>query len=161
MKIKAAILVVSDRVSRGVEQDRSGRAAAEALSDIADVNEMLVVPDDFDRIAKALRDWSDSGTDLILTVGGTSLGPRDVTPEATRSVLDREAPGISTALLVRGIECAPRAMLSRGTAGMRGRTLIVNLPGSPHLVRDYMRFLQAVVPQALEVISGTPEKFDE
>lgn len=161
MKIKAAILVTSDRISRGTEQDRSGPAAAEALSEIAQVVEIRVVPDDLERIVESLREWCDQGIDLILTVGGTGLGPRDVTPEATRSILEREAPGISTALLVHGLASTPRAMLSRASAGVRDKTLIVNLPGSTRAVEDSVRHLVAVLPHALEVMSGRPEEYAE
>lgn len=161
MMIRAAILVTSDRISEGVEQDRSGRAAADALAGVAEVVELRVVPDDFERIAESLRQWSDSGVDLILTIGGTGLGPRDVTPEATRSVLAREAPGISTALLVRGLRATARAMLSRAAAGVRGNTLIVNLPGSTSAVRESLECLLPALPHALEVIRGQPEPYTQ
>jgi molybdenum cofactor synthesis domain-containing protein len=159
VQIRAAVLVVSDRIATGLEKDQSGSAAAELLSPAADVVEIRVVPDDVNRIAEVLRGWCADGMDLILTVGGTGLGPRDVTPEATRSVIEREAPGISAGLLVHGLECGPRAMLSRAVAGTSGKTLIVNLPGSTSAVREGVPYLLQVVPHAMEVLGGKPEAF--
>ncbi len=159
--MKAAVLVTSDRISRGEEEDRSGRTAAETLAGAAELHELRVVPDDAGRIAAALIEWCGAGVDLILTVGGTGLGPRDVTPEATREVVDREAPGIATALLVRGLGSTHRAMLSRATAGLRGGTLIVNLPGSTSAVLDLVPYLLQVVPHALETARGAPEPYHE
>jgi molybdopterin adenylyltransferase len=161
MRIRAAVLVTSDRISQGLEQDRSGHAAAEILSGLGEVGETRVVPDEFDRIVEALQGWSDQGVDLVLTIGGTGLGPRDVTPEATRTVLDRETPGISTALLMQGLRSTPRAMLSRATSGVCGRTLIVNLPGSTSAVRESVPYLLQIVPHALEVMRGTPEAYSD
>ncbi len=159
--MKAAILVTSDRIYRGEERDRSGAAAAEALAEAAEVVETRVVPDEAGLVEAALLEWCSRGVDLVLTVGGTGLAPRDVTPEATRRVVEREAPGISTALLARGLESTPRAMLSRATAGIRGGTLIVNLPGSTSAVRELVPYLMQVVPHALEVIGGTVEPYAE
>jgi molybdopterin adenylyltransferase len=159
--MRAAVLVTSDRISRGEQEDRSGRAAAELLAGQADLHELRVVPDDAGRIAAALTEWCGARVDLILTVGGTGLGPRDVTPEATREVLDREAPGIATALLVRGLQSTRRAMLSRATAGVRGGTLIVNLPGNTSAVRDLVPYLLQVVPHALETARGALESYYE
>lgn len=161
MRIRAAILVTSDRISQGLEKDRSGALAADLLSGVGDVIEVRVAPDEFDRIAEALRDWCEAGLDLILTVGGTGFGPRDVTPEATRSIIEREAPGISTALLVQGLASTPRAMLSRAVAGVRGRTLIVNLPGSASAIEESVPYLLQVLPHMLEVLAGTPEAYGQ
>ncbi len=159
MHITAAILVASDRISAGSEQDRSGALAAELLSGTAQVTEVRVVPDEVDAIAGALREWCKAGLDLVLTVGGTGLSPRDVTPEATRRVIERETPGISTALLVRGLQSTPKAMLSRAVSGVRGRTLIVNLPGSTSAVRELVPYLCEALPHAAEVLSGKPEDY--
>jgi len=159
MKPRAAVLVASDRISQGVEEDKSGALAAQLLADLADVVEVRVLPDDRALLADAMRRWCDRGLDLVLTVGGTGLGPRDVTPEATLDVIERETPGISTALLVQGLRSTPRAMLSRATSGVRGRTLIVNLPGSSSAVREGLGCLLEVLPHALEVIAGTPEPY--
>ncbi|MGH7525434.1 MAG: MogA/MoaB family molybdenum cofactor biosynthesis protein, partial [Gemmatimonadales bacterium] len=117
--------------------------------------ERALVPDETGRIAATLAAWADGGTaDLILTTGGTGLTPRDVTPEATRAVLDKEAPGVAEALRMAVYPRFPRAALSRGTAGVRGRTLIVNLPGSPGGVRDGLAVLNDLVEHAVELVRG-------
>jgi molybdenum cofactor synthesis domain-containing protein len=159
MRKRAAILVASDRISKGLETDRSGVAAAGLLAGLLDVAEVRVVPDEADRIAACLLEWCTAGVDLVLTIGGTGLGPRDVTPEATRRVIEREAPGIAAALLVKGLAETPRAMLSRAVAGLRGRTLIVNLPGSVSAVRQSVALLLEVLPHALETTAGVPESY--
>ena len=159
MPIRAAVLVASDRISRGVEVDSSGALAAELLAPVADVGEVRVVPDEVDLIAEALHEWCAAGVDLVLTIGGTGLSPRDVTPEATWRVIERETPGITAALLMRGLQSTPRAMLSRAVSGVRGRTLIVNLPGSTSAVRELVPFLCEVLPHAAEVLSGKPEEY--
>lgn len=159
MPMRAAILVASDRISRGVEADRSGALAAELLAAVADVGEVRVVPDEADLIAETLHEWCASGVDLVLTIGGTGLSPRDVTPEATWRVIERETPGITAALLMRGLQSTPKAMLSRAVSGVRGRTLIVNLPGSTSAVRELVPYLCEVLPHAVEVLSGRPEDY--
>ena len=118
------------------------------------VREIIVVPDDYAQIRSRLIEWCDREVDLIFTIGGTGLSPRDVTPEATRSVIEREAPGLSCALLLNGLIETPRAMLSRAVAGVRGRTLIINLPGSPSAVRGAIAYLKDVLPHAIEVMQG-------
>jgi molybdopterin adenylyltransferase len=155
----AAILVASDRISAGAEQDRSGVLAAELLAGTADVAEVRVVPDEVDRIAAVLHQWCAEGVDVVLTIGGTGLSPRDVTPEATRRVIERETPGITAALLLRGLQSTPKAMLSRAVSGARGRTLIVNLPGSTSAVRELVPYLCEALPHAAEVLSGRPESY--
>ncbi|MGD2175140.1 MAG: MogA/MoaB family molybdenum cofactor biosynthesis protein [Candidatus Brocadiaceae bacterium] len=159
MDFQAAILVASDRIYRGEQEDESGRAAAGLLGDCAQVAELRVVPDERDLIAAALREWSDRGIGLILTIGGTGLSARDVTPEATREVIEREVPGISAALLRQGLSSTPRAMLSRATAGTRKESLIVNLPGSVSAVNELVPYLLQVVPHALDVLRGEPEPY--
>jgi len=154
MKLKAALLVTSDRVSRGEAEDESGEAARELLAPVAEVVEKRVVPDEAEAIRRVLMEWSDAGLDVVLTIGGTGLSPRDVTAEVTRSVIEKEAGGIRTALLVRGLQSTPRAMLSGATAGVRGRTLIVNLPGSRSAVREYVELLVEVLPHAAEMMRG-------
>ncbi len=136
--MRLAILTISDAGSRGERADTSGDAiAAWAAAKGYTVVARSLVPDETGPIATALAGWADGSTaDLILTTGGTGLSSRDVTPEATRAVLDKEAPGIAEALRVSVLPKFPRAALSRGTAGVRGRTLIVNLPGSTGGVRD-------------------------
>lgn len=152
--IRAGVLVVSDRASKGEMEDRSGPAARAALADFARIVESDIVPDDYARIRERLIEWSDGRLDIILTLGGTGLSPRDLTPEATRSVLDRELPGLVFALLAEGLSATPRAALSRAVAGQRGATLIVNLPGSPAAVTQYVRFLRSVLPHAVSMMRG-------
>jgi molybdenum cofactor synthesis domain-containing protein len=155
---RVGILTVSDTASRGGREDLSGAAIRELVATIgAEVAEYRVVPDEVDQISAALREWSDrKRLDLILTTGGTGLSPRDVTPEATRSVLAREIHGIGEAMRLEGLKHTPRAMLSRGTAGTRGSTLIVNLPGSPKGVRESLGAILEVLPHALEILQARP-----
>ena len=156
MPIRVAILTISDAGSRGERADTSGDAIASwvasrgyALADRA------LVPDETGRIAGALAAWADERrADLVLTTGGTGLTPRDVTPEATRAVLEREAPGIAEALRMSVYPRFPRAALSRGVAGVRGSTLIVNLPGSTAGVRDGLSVLEGLVEHAVELVRG-------
>ncbi len=152
------ILTISDTASRGGREDLSGQAIREMVATIgAEVADYRIVPDDVDQIAAALREWADDrALDLVLTTGGTGLGPRDVTPEATRSVLTREVPGIAEAMRLEGLKHTPRAMLSRAVAGVRGRTLIVNLPGSPRGVRESLGALLDILPHALEILQARP-----
>jgi molybdenum cofactor synthesis domain-containing protein len=154
--MRIAILTISDAGSRGERADTSGDAiAAWASAKGYTVAERALVADDTTRIAATLAAWADAGTaDLILTTGGTGLTPRDVTPEATRAVLDREAPGIAEAMRVSVYPRFPRAALSRGLAGVRGSTLIVNLPGSTSGVRDGLGVLDGIVEHAVDLVRG-------
>jgi molybdopterin adenylyltransferase len=121
------------------------------------VDAYAIVADERDQIAASLRDWSDRrGLDLIVTTGGTGLSPTDVTPEATRDVLDKELPGLGETMRQVSIAKTPRAMLSRATAGARGRTLIVNLPGSPRGVRECLEAVLVVLPHAVEILQDRP-----
>ena len=154
MEIRAALLITSDRIARCENEDVSGVVAWEILSSIAGVIEKKVVPDEPGGIRDALLQWCERGIDLIVTIGGTGLGPRDVTADVTRSVIEKEARGISNALLVKGLASTPRAMLSSAAAGVRGRTLIINLPGSKLAARELLEYLSDVIPHALEMIRG-------
>jgi molybdenum cofactor synthesis domain-containing protein len=152
--VRVGILTVSDAGARGEREDRSGDRIAAWVSGRGDtVAGRALVPDETGAIASRLIDWSDSGeVDLILTTGGTGLTPRDLTPEATRAVLEREAPGIAEAIRIAALPRFPRAALARGLAGVRRRTLIVNLPGSPGGVADGLAVLDPIVSHAIQMV---------
>jgi molybdenum cofactor biosynthesis protein B len=150
--VKAAVLTVSDRVSRGEAEDKSGDALEELLrADGYDVARR-VVPDEREQIAAAIRELAASAR-LVLTTGGTGLAPRDVTPEATRAVLEREAPGIAQAIRADAIEKTPHGLLTRGLAGVAGSALVVNLPGSTGGVRDGYAVLRPALEHALRLLA--------
>ena len=150
--MRAAVLTVSDRVSRGEAEDGSGDTLEELLrADGYDVTRRLV-PDEADEISAAIRELAGDAA-LVLTTGGTGLAARDVTPEATRSVLDREAPGIPEAIRADSFTKTPHGLLSRGTAGTVGRALVVNLAGSPGACRDGYTLLKPALPHALKLLA--------
>lgn len=159
MKIRVGILTASDRSWRGERDDLSGPVLVEiAKENNWDVVEILVVPDELDVLCDTLILWADSGDlDIILTTGGTGFAPRDVTPEATRHVVDKLAPGLSEAMRAESLKITPHAMLSRSVAGIRGRVLIVNLPGSPKAARENLAVIQPVLGHAVQLLRDDKE----
>jgi molybdopterin adenylyltransferase len=153
---KMAILTISDAGSRGEREDTSGDVISEMMSKEGFQQVFRdIVPDEREQISAKLREWCDGGqVDLVLTTGGTGLGPRDVTPEATRAVLDIEVPGIAEAMRMQTLKITPLAMLSRSVAGVRSGCLIVNLPGSPKAVRETLEIALPAIPHGLEMIKG-------
>jgi molybdenum cofactor synthesis domain-containing protein len=153
--MRAAIITISTSVSRRVAEDVSGPAlAARAEAAGCELVAMEVIPDDFALIEDRLHHFADKGCDLILTTGGTGFTPDDVTPEATRAVIDREAPGIAEAMRAVSLVHTPMAVLSRAVAGIRHRTLIVNFPGSPKAVDECFGVLEPVLPHAVRTLRG-------
>ena len=156
MPYKAAVLTVSDRSARGVREDTAGPAVIERLKQAGwEVVRYKIVPDESADIYATLVTWADLGmAHVILTVGGTGFGPRDITPEVTRRVIKREAPGLAEAMRRASLEKTPYAMLSRGVAGIRGHTLIVNLPGSPKAAVENLEVILPVLPHAVQLLLG-------
>jgi len=156
--MNVGILTISDRSAGGEYEDRSGPLVANILETSTSwtISHRAVVPDELDTIAATLVRWCDEGVNLILTSGGTGFAPRDVTPEATRSVIEREAPGIAEALRAESLRITQHAMLSRAVAGIRGHTLIINMPGNPKAVRENLQVLLPVLPHALVLLTGSP-----
>jgi molybdopterin adenylyltransferase len=156
MSVRAAILTVStSKSASGGEGDESGERLADLAAGLgAEIAGREVIPDDRALIAKRLWHWVDDGCDLVLTTGGTGVAPTDVTPEATRDVIEREAPGIAEAMRGASREHTPHWMLSRGIAGIRGRTLIVNFPGSPRSIEQTGAAIAEALPHALDLLAG-------
>ena len=156
MSIQAVVITASDACSRGEREDASGAALVELLTNLgAEIVAARILSDDLDPLAQALREFAErSDVNLIITTGGTGLGPRDNTPEATQSVIQREAPGIAEAIRAESLKATPMAMLSRGVCGICAGTLIVNLPGSPKAVRETFAVIAPVLPHALDLVAG-------
>lgn len=156
--MKAAILTMSDKGAEGLRTDASGPALQKWLADrdVATL-ENKMIPDDMEMIAATLSKWSDSGRfDLILTTGGTGVSPRDVTPDATVRVLDRLLPGFGEVMRMKSLEKTPHAIISRAVAGIRGKTLIINLPGSPKGAIENLEAVWPAIPHAVAKIQGDP-----
>ena len=157
---RVAILTISDRSAAGQREDESGTVIRNIIAAGLDAEIVAyeIVPDEHERIVTALRAWADGRmADLVLTTGGTGLAPRDITPEATRTVIERDVPGIPEAMRAASLAKTPFAMLSRMVAGTRGATLIINLPGSPKAVRENLAVILPVLPHALEKLLGDPQ----
>jgi molybdenum cofactor synthesis domain-containing protein len=154
--MRAVVITVSDACSRGEREDTSGAALVELLTELgAEIVETKILSDDLDPLTQTLSDFAGrSDVHLIVTTGGTGLGPRDNTPEATQRVIEREAPGIAEAIRAESLKATPMAMLSRGVCGVCSGTLIVNLPGSPKAVRESFSVIAPVIPHALDLLAG-------
>lgn len=149
------VICVSDRCSQGICEDKSGKLICEMLSEQGKVKEYIIVPDEAAEISKALVYLCDEvKADVVFTTGGTGFAPRDVTPEASKTVFDRDAPGISEAIRLKSLQITPKAMLSRGVSGIRKSSLIINLPGSPKAVKESLEVVLPVLAHAVEVMSG-------
>lgn len=157
MKYKVAIVTVSDKGSRGEREDASGPALKKFLGNEYDVGEILIVPDEVPVIADTIKRLiDDKKFDLVVTTGGTGVTKRDVTPEATRSVIDRDLPGFAEAIRMESYKITPHGIISRGICGIRGESMIINLPGSPKGAVECLGFVIAAIPHALAKIKGDP-----
>ena len=158
MSIRFGILTLSDRSASGERADASGPALADLIrAQNWSVAKQAILPDDESAIRAALIEWADSGElDVILTTGGTGFAPRDITPEATRAVIQRDAPGLAETMRAESLKKTPHAMLSRAVAGIRGRTLIVNLPGSPKGAVENLQTIFPVLPHAVQLLTDDP-----
>ncbi|HKC62886.1 MAG TPA: MogA/MoaB family molybdenum cofactor biosynthesis protein [Pyrinomonadaceae bacterium] len=157
-EIHAVVITVSDRCARGEQKDESGSALVELLREMgARVVAAEILPDDLEPLAEKLRAVAErEDVNLILTTGGTGFSPRDTTPEATRAVIEREAPGLAEAMRIETLKQTPMAMVSRGVCGIRSHTLIINLPGSPKAVRESFAVIKPVLSHAVALLAGKP-----
>jgi molybdenum cofactor synthesis domain-containing protein len=155
-KINAVVITASDACARGEREDTSGAALVQLLTDLgAEIVATKILSDDLDPLAQCLIDFADrDDVNLIITTGGTGLGPRDNTPEATQRIIEREAPGIAEAIRAESLKVTPMAMISRGVCGVRSGTLIVNFPGSPKAVKESFAVIAPVLPHAMDLLAG-------
>lgn len=154
----ADVITVSDRASSGVYEDKSGPIVCEMLKEAGyEVSKYFIIPDDKDGIISTLITECDKGVHLIITTGGTGFAERDVTPEATKEVIEREAPGISEYMRLRSMEITPRGILSRGISGIRGKSLIINIPGSPKAAAENLGFILPHLTHGLDMLNEKKE----
>lgn len=161
MMINIGVLTISDSGAKGAREDTSGERIRSMVSQLPEavISEGAIIADEREQIEATLREWSDEKqVNLILTTGGTGLAPRDVTPEATKAVIEREAPGIAEAMRAVSLQHTPFGMLSRGVAGTRGHTLIINLPGSPKAVQECLECILPVLPHAINLLIEGPKE---
>ncbi len=157
MKYRAVVITISDKGSKGERVDTSGPGLAEMLKRSYDVSGVVIVPDEEDLIADTIKSQIDEkGVDLVVTTGGTGVGPRDVTPEATRAVIDKELPGFSEVMRMESFRITPHSLISRAVCGTRGTSIIVNLPGSPRAAAECLSFIEGALPHALEKVKWDP-----
>ena len=157
MRYRAVVVTVSDKGSVGQRVDTSGPILKEMLEKAYDVAGVIIVPDEVPIIAETIKEQIDRrGIDLVVTTGGTGAGPRDVTPEATRLVIEKELPGFAEAMRMESYRITPFALISRAVCGIRGQSIVVNLPGSPKAAAECLSFVEAAIPHALEKVKGDP-----
>lgn len=155
MKYTVAIITISDKGSRGEREDKSGPALREMLTDAYEVNDITIIPDEVSIIADTIKKFTDElRIDLIVTTGGTGLGKRDVTPEATRIVIEKDLPGFAEAMRMESYKITSRGIISRGICGIRGESIIINLPGSPKAATECLSFIVSALPHALSKLKG-------
>jgi molybdenum cofactor synthesis domain-containing protein len=157
VRYRAVVVTVSDKGSAGQRTDTSGPLLKEMLEKTYDVAGVIIVPDEAPVIAQTIKEQVDrQAIDLVVTTGGTGVGPRDVTPEATRLVIEKELPGFAEAMRMESYKITPFALISRAVCGVRGQSIIVNLPGSPKAAAECLSFVEAAIPHALEKVKGDP-----
>jgi molybdopterin adenylyltransferase len=155
MKYTVAIITISDKGSVGLREDKSGPALKEMLMDTYEVNDIVIIPDEVNIIADTIKKFTDElKIDLIVTTGGTGLGKRDVTPEATRTVIEKELPGFAEAMRMESYKITPHGIISRGICGIRRESIIINLPGSPKAATECLSFIVDALPHALSKLKG-------
>jgi molybdenum cofactor synthesis domain-containing protein len=159
MKYKAAIITVSDRGAKGEREDRSGPSIKSMIEDLYEVEEMIIVPDEEETISKTIERLVDENKiDLVITTGGTGVSPRDVTPEATKKVIEKEIPGFSEIMRIESYKITPHGIISRGVCGIRGKSVIINLPGSPNAATQCLSYVLPALPHALSKVKGSTEE---